>query len=83
MNFAETLKTTLARQLKKPLPSGALNAEIIARTGKKKPNGYDLLAVSLIERAANDNRSLELLLNLAENAETAARQVVFIDDLAK
>lgn len=76
-------KTALQQALGRPLPVGFMTDEIRPYKPKGKITGYDLVAVKLMLRAAEENKSLEQLLRaLGENPETPD-PVTIIDDMPK
>lgn len=76
-------KTALQQALARPLPVGFLTDEIRPYKPKSKITGYDFVAVKLMLRAAEENKSLEQLLRaLGENPETPD-PVTIIDDMPK
>lgn len=76
-------KTALRQALARPLPEGFMTDEIRPYKPKGKITGYDLVAVKLMLRAAEENKSLEQLLRaLGENPETPDT-VTIIDDMPK
>ena len=76
-------KTALQQALARPLPEGFMTDEMRPYKPKGKITGYDLVAVKLMLRAAEENKSLEQLLRaLGENPETPD-PVTIIDDMPK
>lgn len=76
-------KAALQQALARPLPDGFMTDEIRPYKPKGKITGYDLVAVKLMLRAAEENKSLEQLLRaLAENPVTPDT-VTIIDDMPK
>ena len=74
-------KTALQQALARPLPKGFMTDEVRPYKPKGKITGYDLVAVKLMLRAAEENKSFEQLLRaFGENPETPDT-VTIIDDM--